>query len=75
MIGLPRHALLTIALVAGIPVAVETGAVEGRTLDRFHDPVVVSTGLLAGLPDRRTAPYPSAPTPSPRAPTSRWSSR
>lgn len=26
-----------------------------KTLTRFHDPVVISTGTLTGLPDRRTA--------------------
>ena len=31
--------------------------VESKTLTRLHDPVVVRTGLLSGVPDRATARY------------------
>jgi hypothetical protein len=31
--------------------------IEPRTLDRLHDPVIVRTGRLEGLPDRHTASY------------------
>ena len=32
-------------------------AQEAKTLTRFHDPVVVNTGILMGLPTRNTAGY------------------
>src|SRR5579871_2810677 len=45
------------ALVLGMPAAARSPAGEAKTLTRFHDPVVVRTGLLAALPDHRTARY------------------
>ena len=48
-------ALLLPVLAAAAPPA--GPAFEAKTLDRLHDPVVVRTGALAGVPDRETARY------------------
>lgn len=46
---------LCAALFAVLPAP--ASAQEGKTLTRVHDPVIVRTGLLAGLPTRETASY------------------
>jgi hypothetical protein len=46
--------LLPVLGTAGPPAE---SAFEVKTLDRLHDPVVVRTGALAGVPDRETARY------------------
>ena len=48
--------VILLLLVVTVPVTAAGVTSERRTLDRFHDPVVVGTGLLAGLSDHRTAP-------------------
>lgn len=37
--------------------AATAGVAEPKTLTRFHDPVIVDTGILKGLSDHRTASY------------------
>jgi hypothetical protein len=43
-------------LLAAILVA-QVGETASRTLDRFHDPIVVTTAALGALPDRHTAAW------------------
>lgn len=42
-------------LFRGVSLTAGISDVEHKTLTRFHDPVVVQTSALAGLPDYRTA--------------------
>ncbi|HWP66864.1 MAG TPA: hypothetical protein VNO26_13210 [Candidatus Limnocylindria bacterium] len=52
------HALAGAALAAALLAAAAANAsLRSKTLTRFHDPVVVTTGLLGGVSDRRTASY------------------
>jgi hypothetical protein len=51
-------AVLTLVLPAVAAAAPPpSGAIEAKTLSRLHDPVIVRTAALSGVPDRETARY------------------